>query len=134
VLDPPKLIRSRTELEEGTRKHIDLNRLAIQLVKKGGILLTCCCAGLLDGPAFMQVVQSAGHQSRRQPLPRPSRTNLRIPFRSNGPSRCDALPRNRLSESLLVPNPLTIDPVTEPPSFNLKRIVPIRILAPDLEP
>jgi len=59
VLDPPKLIRSRTELEEGTRKHIDLNRLAIQLVKPGGILLTCCCAGLLDGPSFMQVVQSA---------------------------------------------------------------------------
>ena len=40
VLDPPKLIRSRTELEEGTRKHIDLNRLAIQLVKPGGILLS----------------------------------------------------------------------------------------------
>lgn len=67
VLDPPKLIRSRTELEEGTRKHIDLNRLAIQLVKKGGILLTCCCAGLLDGPAFMQVVQSAARATGNNP-------------------------------------------------------------------
>ncbi|HTN75151.1 MAG TPA: class I SAM-dependent rRNA methyltransferase, partial [Pirellulaceae bacterium] len=32
VLDPPKLIRSRAELDEGTRKHFDLNRLAMQLV------------------------------------------------------------------------------------------------------
>jgi 23S rRNA (cytosine1962-C5)-methyltransferase len=67
VLDPPKLIRSRTELEEGTRKHIDLNRLAIQLVKPGGILLTCCCAGLLDGPSFMQVVQSAARATGTNP-------------------------------------------------------------------
>jgi 23S rRNA (cytosine1962-C5)-methyltransferase len=67
VLDPPKLIRSRTELEEGTRKHIDLNRLAIQLVKPGGILLTCCCAGLLDGPAFMQVVQTAARATGNHP-------------------------------------------------------------------
>ena len=67
VLDPPKLIRSRTELEEGTRKHIDLNRLAIQLVKPGGMLLTCCCAGLLDGPSFMQVVQSAARATGTNP-------------------------------------------------------------------
>ena len=33
VLDPPKLIRGRAELEEGTRKHFDLNRLAMRLVK-----------------------------------------------------------------------------------------------------
>ena len=32
VLDPPKLVRSRAELEEGTRKHFDLNRLAMRLV------------------------------------------------------------------------------------------------------
>jgi 23S rRNA (cytosine1962-C5)-methyltransferase len=59
VLDPPKLIRSRTELEEGSHKHFDLNRLAIQLVRRGGLLLTCSCAGLLSAEAFQQIVQSA---------------------------------------------------------------------------
>lgn len=59
VLDPPKLIRSRNELEEGSKKHFDLNRLAIQLVKPGGILLTCSCAGLLDEPSFQSIVRSA---------------------------------------------------------------------------
>lgn len=59
VLDPPKLIRSRAELEEGSHKHFDLNRLALQLLKRGGLLLTCSCAGLLSADAFQQIVQSA---------------------------------------------------------------------------
>ena len=59
VLDPPKLIRSRSEIEEGTQKHFDLNRLAIQLVRPGGLLLTCTCAGLLPAFEFTQLVTNA---------------------------------------------------------------------------
>jgi 23S rRNA (cytosine1962-C5)-methyltransferase len=73
VLDPPKLIRSRLELEEGSHKHFDLNRLAIQLVKPGGILLTCSCAGLLDDESFHGIVRSAakatGFDDSGDPLP-----------------------------------------------------------------
>ena len=47
VLDPPKLVRSRAEFELGSRKYFDLNRLAMQLVRPGGILLTCTCSGLM---------------------------------------------------------------------------------------
>jgi 23S rRNA (cytosine1962-C5)-methyltransferase len=68
VLDPPKLIRSRAELDEGARKHFDLNRLAMQLVRPGGILLTCTCAGLLDWEAFLKVLHSAARQAG-EPLP-----------------------------------------------------------------
>lgn len=63
VLDPPKLIRSRAELEEGTRKHFDLNRLAMQLVKPGGLLLSCTCAGLLSGEEFLRLLYSASRQA-----------------------------------------------------------------------
>ena len=59
VLDPPKLIRTRIELEEGTHKHSDLNRLAMQLVKPGGVMLTCSCAGLLLEETFFNIVRSA---------------------------------------------------------------------------
>ncbi|MCA9131789.1 MAG: class I SAM-dependent rRNA methyltransferase [Planctomycetales bacterium] len=59
VLDPPKLIRNRGELEEGTRKHFDLNRLAMQLVRPGGLMLTCSCAGLLPAAEFTRLVRSA---------------------------------------------------------------------------
>ena len=59
VLDPPKLIRNRAELEDGTRKHYDLNRLAMQLVRPGGLMLTCSCAGLLHADEFTRLVRSA---------------------------------------------------------------------------
>lgn len=63
VLDPPKLIRSRAELEEGTRKHFDLNRLAMQLVRPGGLLLSCTCAGLLSQFEFLRLLYSAARQA-----------------------------------------------------------------------
>ncbi|MGD0897197.1 MAG: class I SAM-dependent rRNA methyltransferase [Thermoguttaceae bacterium] len=63
VLDPPKLIRSRAELEEGTRKHFDLNRLAMRLVAPGGLFLSCCCAGLLKEDAFLGLLRSAACQA-----------------------------------------------------------------------
>jgi 23S rRNA (cytosine1962-C5)-methyltransferase len=76
VLDPPKLIRSRAEIEEGTKKHFDLNRLAMQLVRPGGVMLSCSCAGLLPEEEFIRLVRSAARSSTRSAenphaLPRP---------------------------------------------------------------
>lgn len=65
VLDPPKLIRSRNETEEGRHKYFDLNRLAMQLVNPGGMLLTCSCSGLLDMAEFTKVVCAAPEVGRR---------------------------------------------------------------------
>ena len=63
VLDPPKLIRNRAELEEGTRKHFDLNRIAMQLVAPGGLLLTCTCAGLLSRDEFLRLIYAGARQA-----------------------------------------------------------------------
>ena len=63
ILDPPKLIRTRAEVEEGTKKHFALNRLAMRLVKPGGLLLTCTCAGLLPEAEFVQLLVAAARQS-----------------------------------------------------------------------
>lgn len=76
VLDPPKLIRSRAEIEDGTKKHFDLNRLAMQLVKPGGLMLSCTCAGLLPESEFIRLVRSAARSCNRSAetpnaLPRP---------------------------------------------------------------
>jgi len=62
VLDPPKLIRTRQEIDEGTKKHFALNRLAMRLVKPGGLLLSCSCAGLLPEKEFMELLVSAAKQ------------------------------------------------------------------------
>jgi 23S rRNA (cytosine1962-C5)-methyltransferase len=63
ALDPPKLIHSREELEEGRRTHFDLNRLALQLVRPGGIMVTFTCAGLLTNEEFDKLVRSAARQA-----------------------------------------------------------------------
>ncbi|MCA9171392.1 MAG: class I SAM-dependent rRNA methyltransferase [Planctomycetales bacterium] len=62
ILDPPKLIRTRAEIEEGTRKHFALNCLAMQLVAPGGVLLTCSCAGLLPDQEFTKLVVAASRR------------------------------------------------------------------------
>ena len=59
VLDPPKLIRNRAEIDAGTKKHLDLNKLAMQVVAPGGILVTCSCSGLLPEAEFLRLLQSA---------------------------------------------------------------------------
>ena len=63
ALDPPKLIHSREELEEGRLTHFDLNRLALQLVRHGGIMVTFTCAGLLTNEEFDKLVRSAARQA-----------------------------------------------------------------------
>jgi len=63
VLDPPKLIRSRAEREEGTRKHFDLNRLAMRLVAPGGLFLSCTCSGLLSEADFVSLLCAAARQA-----------------------------------------------------------------------
>jgi 23S rRNA (cytosine1962-C5)-methyltransferase len=69
VLDPPKLIRSRAELEEGTRKHFDLNRLAMRLIAPGGIMLTCTCSGLLTHDEFLRIIYASARQAGREISP-----------------------------------------------------------------
>jgi 23S rRNA (cytosine1962-C5)-methyltransferase len=69
VLDPPKLIRSRAELEEGARKHFDLSRLAMRLVATGGIMLSCTCAGLLSADEFLRMIYASARQAGPQVSP-----------------------------------------------------------------
>jgi 23S rRNA (cytosine1962-C5)-methyltransferase len=52
IVDPPKWIRNRMEIEEGKRKYYDLNRWALRLVSPGGLLLSCSCSGLLSREEF----------------------------------------------------------------------------------
>ncbi len=68
VLDPPKLILSRDEEEEqdGLRKYEDLNRLALRLVRPGGLFLTCSCSGLLSPDEFERLVCRAAHKEKKR--------------------------------------------------------------------
>ncbi|RLT14317.1 MAG: class I SAM-dependent rRNA methyltransferase [Planctomycetota bacterium] len=68
VLDPPKLIGTRAEFEEGRRRYSDLNSLAMGLVEPGGLLVTNSCSGLMVEEEFLKVLKVAswrsGHEFR----------------------------------------------------------------------
>jgi 23S rRNA (cytosine1962-C5)-methyltransferase len=81
VLDPPKLIRSRAELAEGTRKHFDLNRLAMRLVAPGGMMLTCTCSGLLAHDEFLRLIYASARQAGREISPATSERGARHAIR-----------------------------------------------------
>jgi 23S rRNA (cytosine1962-C5)-methyltransferase len=66
VLDPPKLIHSREAYEEGRAKYHDMNKLALSLVKRGGLFLTCSCSGLMPVEEFEEIVIGLAHRSGRR--------------------------------------------------------------------
>ncbi len=66
VLDPPKLIPTRDDWDEGRAKYFDLNTLAIGRVEPGGILLTCSCSGLLPPAEFVEILQAAARRAGRR--------------------------------------------------------------------
>jgi 23S rRNA (cytosine1962-C5)-methyltransferase len=66
VLDPPKLIHQRDNQEEGIFKYRDLNGLAIQLVRRGGLFVTCSCSGLLGADDFEELVIGSAHRQGRK--------------------------------------------------------------------
>jgi 23S rRNA (cytosine1962-C5)-methyltransferase len=65
VLDPPKFVESRKHLERACRGYKDINLLALQLLKPGGILFTFSCSGLMSSDLFQKVVADAALDARR---------------------------------------------------------------------
>jgi 23S rRNA (cytosine1962-C5)-methyltransferase len=47
ILDPPKFARARHAVEEALRGYRRLQTLALRLLETDGILVTCCCSGLI---------------------------------------------------------------------------------------
>lgn len=65
ILDPPKFVQSRGNLERALRGYKDINLLALGLVKPGGILATFSCSGLVSADLFQKVVFGAAVDARR---------------------------------------------------------------------
>ncbi len=65
VLDPPKLTRTRSALPQALRAYHSLNRLAVSVLKPGGLLVTCSCSGLVTRDDFEQMLADVAIQSGR---------------------------------------------------------------------
>jgi 23S rRNA (cytosine1962-C5)-methyltransferase len=65
VLDPPKFARSRRAVDEALRAYHWLNRLAVELLAPGGILVTCSCSGHVTREDFLMMLLGVAQQTRR---------------------------------------------------------------------
>jgi 23S rRNA (cytosine1962-C5)-methyltransferase len=66
ILDPPKFAQSQQHMERALRGYKEINLLALQLLKPGGILATFSCSGLVSADLFQKVVFGAAVDAGRQ--------------------------------------------------------------------
>lgn len=65
ILDPPKFAHNQGQVERATRGYKDINMLAMQLLRPGGILTTFSCSGLVSADLFQKVVFGAALDAQR---------------------------------------------------------------------
>jgi 23S rRNA (cytosine1962-C5)-methyltransferase len=65
VLDPPKFARARNALEEALRGYRRLQTLALRLLESDGILVTCCCSGLITVEMLEDLLAQLAVEERR---------------------------------------------------------------------
>ena len=66
ILDPAKLTRDREQVISALKKYNDMNKLAMSVVKPGGILLTCSCTGLVSEEDFLDMIRRAAFFAGRR--------------------------------------------------------------------
>lgn len=66
ILDPPKFAHNQGQIVRACRGYKDINLLAFQLLRPGGLLLTCSCSGLVDADLFQKVVFGALVDAKRE--------------------------------------------------------------------
>ena len=65
ILDPPAFAKSRDVKHNAVIGYKRLNAMALQNIKKGGILFTFSCSGVVDKQLFYNTVTAAAIESRR---------------------------------------------------------------------
>ena len=66
ILDPAKLTRDRDQVIAALKKYNDMNKLAMSVVKPGGLLLTCSCTGLVSEEDFLDMIRRAAFFAGRR--------------------------------------------------------------------
>ncbi len=66
ILDPPKFVESKVQLERGARGYKDINLLAFKLLRPGGLLMTFSCSGLITPELFQKIVSDAALDAGRE--------------------------------------------------------------------
>jgi 23S rRNA (cytosine1962-C5)-methyltransferase len=65
VLDPPAFAKSRKHVKEGLRGYLDLNRKGFDLVRPGGVLISCSCSHHVRPEVFRDTLAHAASLAGR---------------------------------------------------------------------
>jgi 23S rRNA (cytosine1962-C5)-methyltransferase len=65
VLDPAKMTRDREQVIPALKKYLDMNKLALGVVKPGGLFATFSCTGLVSEEQFLDMLRRASFYAGR---------------------------------------------------------------------
>jgi 23S rRNA (cytosine1962-C5)-methyltransferase len=65
VLDPPKFARNRAAVPEALKGYRRLHQLAVKLLDRDGVLVSCCCTGLISLPDLEDVIAQVAAEAKR---------------------------------------------------------------------
>jgi 23S rRNA (cytosine1962-C5)-methyltransferase len=65
ILDPPKFAQNDRQLKRAARGYQDINRVAMNILRPGGILATFSCSGLVSLDLFQKIIFSASLEAER---------------------------------------------------------------------
>ncbi len=65
ILDPAKMTRDREQVIAALKKYLDMNKLALGVVKPGGLFATFSCTGLVGEQEFLDMLRRAAYFSGR---------------------------------------------------------------------
>jgi 23S rRNA (cytosine1962-C5)-methyltransferase len=66
VLDPAKLTRDRNRIVDALKKYFAMNRMALDVIPPGGLLLTCSCTGLVSEADFLEMLRRVALNAGRE--------------------------------------------------------------------
>jgi 23S rRNA (cytosine1962-C5)-methyltransferase len=65
ILDPPAFIKRRKDETEGTQAYARLNRLGLEVLEPGGLLVTSSCSYHMGRDTFLRTLQGAARRAGR---------------------------------------------------------------------
>jgi 23S rRNA (cytosine1962-C5)-methyltransferase len=65
VLDPPKFARNRAAVPEAMKGYRRLHQLAMKLLGRDGVLVTCCCTGLITMNDLEELIGQVSVEAKR---------------------------------------------------------------------
>jgi len=65
IIDPPAFIKRKKDIPKGEAAYRRLNQLAMQLLNRDGILVSCSCSYHMSSDALMSAIQKAARQTNR---------------------------------------------------------------------